>query len=93
MHKADIDASAVDNFYVVGLVNQSASAGAAINVTKMGPMTVTGHGFTVGAPLFLDASGAVTATAPSASNMAVVRVGFAKTANIIEVQIQVIGVA
>jgi hypothetical protein len=74
------------------LVNSSASIAGSIAVTKMGPITVTGHGFTVGAPLFLDASGAVTATAPSAANMAVVRVGFAKTANIIEVQVQVIGV-
>jgi hypothetical protein len=74
------------------LVNSAASAGGAITATKVGPITVTGHGFTIGAPLFLDASGAVTATAPSAANMAVVRVGFAKTANIIEVQIQVIGV-
>jgi hypothetical protein len=92
VYKSDIDASAADNFYVIGLVNSAASIAGAIVVTKVGPITVTGHGFTVGAPLFLDASGAVTATAPSAANMAVVRVGFAKTANIIEVQIQVIGV-
>jgi hypothetical protein len=92
VYKSDIDASVNDNFYVVGLVNSAASAGGAITATKVGPITVTGHGFTIGAPLFLDASGAVTATAPSAANMAVVRVGFAKTANIIEVQIQVIGV-
>ncbi len=92
VYKSDIDASVDDNFYVVGLVNSAASIAGSIAVTKVGPITVTGHGFTVGAPLFLDASGAVTATAPSAANMAVVRVGFAKTANIIEVQIQVIGV-
>ena len=92
VYKSDIDASVDDNFYVVGLVNSAASVAGSIAVTKVGPITVTGHGFTIGAPLFLDASGAVTATAPSAANMAVVRVGFAKTANIIEVQVQVIGV-
>jgi hypothetical protein len=92
MYKASTDASAVDNFYVVGLCNSAASAGNALPVTKMGPMTVTSHGFTVGAPLFLDSTGAVTETAPTAANSAVVRVGFAKTANIIEVQIQVVGV-
>jgi len=92
VYKADIDASTVDNFYVVGLCNAAAAAGANLMVTKMGPMTVTGHGFTVGAPLFLSSSGAVTQTAPSTANQAVIRVGFAKTANIIEVQIQVIGV-
>lgn len=92
VYKADIDASAADNFYVIGLVNDAQSAGGAIVVTKMGAMTVTSHGFTVGSPIFLDASGALTSTAPSTANMAVVRVGIAKDANTIDVAIQVIAV-
>ncbi|CAB4125803.1 Coiled stalk of trimeric autotransporter adhesin [uncultured Caudovirales phage] len=92
VYKAAIDASVSDNFYVVGLVNSAASAAGAIITTKLGSMTVTGHGFTVGSPLFLDAAGAVTSTAPSTSGNAVVRVGFAKDANTIDVQIQVMGV-
>ncbi len=92
VYKAAIDASSADNFYVVGLVNAAASAGGAIVVTKMGPMTITGHGFTVGSPVFLDAGGALTGTAPSASNMAVVRVGMVRDANTIEVGIQVMGI-
>lgn len=94
MYKADIDASSADNFYVIGLARPAAllAAGDAITVVKMGVINVPSHGFTVGAPLFLDASGAVTATAPSADNMAVVRVGMVIDANNIEVQIQLMGV-
>jgi hypothetical protein len=91
-YKASNDASAADNFYVIGLSNSTAVATGALPVVKMGPMTVTAHGFTVGAPLFLTATGSVTETAPSAVNSAVVRVGIAKDANTIEVQIQVVGV-
>jgi len=94
MYKADIDATSADNFYVIGLARPTAllAAGDAITVVKMGVINVPSHGFTVGAPLFLDASGAVTATAPSADNMAVVRVGMVIDANNIEVQIQVMGI-
>lgn len=94
VYKADIDASSADNFYAFGLVRPASSVAAAgaIQVVKSGEITATAHGFTVGAPLFLDASGAVTATAPTAANMAVVRVGMAIDANTIEVQIQVMGV-
>lgn len=92
VYKAAIDASSADNFYVVGLVNAAATAGGAIVVTKMGPMTITGHGFTVGSPVFLNTGGALTGTAPSASNTAVVRVGMVKDANTIEVGIQVMGI-
>ncbi len=92
VYKADTNAATADNFYVVGLVNASASAGSPITMTKTGPITVTAHGFTVGAPLFLDAAGAITATPPSASDTAVVRVGIVVDANTIDVQIQVMGV-
>lgn len=92
--KADYDATSVDNFYVVGLAYPagSVSAGGAVSVTRSGVINVPSHGFTIGAPLFLSATGAVTATAPSTANQAVVRVGMVRDANNIEVQIQVMGV-
>jgi hypothetical protein len=92
VYKADIDASVTDNFYVCGLCTAGASTGAAIPVVKAGLLTATAHGFTVGSPVFLDAAGAITSTAPSTANMAVVRVGLVKDANTIEVQIQVIAI-
>lgn len=94
MYKADIDASSVDNFYAIGLVRPASllAAGDPVTVVKHGTINVPTHGFTVGAPLFLDASGAVTETAPSTTNMAVVRLGMVIDANNIDVQIQVVGV-
>lgn len=95
MSKADIDATTVDNFYVAGLAYPagSVSAGGAVNITQAGLINVPSHGFTVGAPLFLDASGAITATAPTTTGYAVVRVGLVKDANNINVQIQVMYIA
>lgn len=94
MYKADIDASSADNFYAIGLVRPASllAAGDPVTVVKHGTINVPTHGFTVGAPLFLDASGAVTETAPSTANMAVVRLGIVIDANNIDVQIQVVGV-
>lgn len=93
MYKPTNDASSVDNFYVIGLTNSGGVAAAGdLEVVKAGPITVSGHGFTVGAPLFLGAAGVVTATAPTADNTAVVRVGMVIDANTIEVQIQVMGI-
>ena len=92
--KADNNAATVDNFYVAGLSYSagSVSAGGTINVVKFGIINVPTHGFTVGSPLFLDASGAITATAPSTINLAVVRVGIVKDANNIDVSIQIMGI-
>jgi hypothetical protein len=94
VYKADNDASVSDDFYVIGLVIPGAevTAGNPVSVVKLGRITATAHGFTVGAPIFLDAAGALTGTAPSAADEAVVRVGIARTANEIEVQPQVVGV-
>lgn len=93
-YKADNNAASVDNFYAIGLVNPSGSVstGAALIVTKAGTLTATGHGFTVGEPIFLGTAGALTNTPPTADNIAIVRVGFASDANTIEVQIAVVGV-
>jgi hypothetical protein len=95
MYKADNDATSTDNFHVVGLVltvGALSAAGSMPNIYKMGLMTVTSHGFTVGKPLWLGASGALTSTAPTASNIAAVKVGMVKDANTIDVQIQMMGV-
>lgn len=94
LYKADIDATSTDNFHVIGLVRApgSVTAGNPILATKAGLITATSHGFTVGLPLFLSSSGALTQTAPTTANMAVVKVGMVRDANTIEVQIQIIGV-
>jgi hypothetical protein len=95
LYKADNDATSTDNMYAIGLVLTVGALSAADsmpNVVKMGPITVTGHGFTVGKPVYLGASGALTSTAPTTSNLAVVRVGMVKSANIIDVNVQVVGV-
>ncbi len=94
VYKADYDSTSADNFYAMGLAYPagSVSAAGAITMTKMGLINVPSHGFTVGAPLFLGASGVVTATAPSTSLQAVVRVGMVRDANNIEVRIEVVGV-
>jgi hypothetical protein len=95
MYKADNDATSTDNFYAMGLVLTvgALSAGNAMPaVTKSGLMTVTAHGFTVGKPIYLGASGAITSTAPSAANSAVVKIGMVKDANTLDIQIQTMGI-
>lgn len=94
VYKADDDTTSADNFYVIGLAYSagSVSAAGAITVTKMGLINVPSHGFTAGAPLYLGASGAITATAPSTSLLAVEKVGMVRDANNIEVQIQLMGI-
>ena len=82
-----------DPFHAHGLlVATGETAGASVTVTKLGPITMTGHGLAVGEPVFLDSAGALTSTAPTTASEAVVKVGMAKDANTIEVQIQIMGV-
>jgi hypothetical protein len=94
IYKADKDASANDNFHVLGLVRPSAllAAGDPTQVVKHGKMSAPSHGFTVGLPIYLDASGALTQTAPSAADQAVVKVAMARDASTLEVQIQIMGI-
>jgi hypothetical protein len=99
LYKATNDASgsfpASDKFHAVGLMLTSgalSAADTAADVVKLGEITVTAHGFTVGEPLFLDAAGALTSTAPSAADTAVVIVGIVKSANIIDVSIREVGI-
>jgi hypothetical protein len=95
LYKADNDATSTDNFNVIGLVLTSGALSASNtmpNIVKFGNMTVTGHGLTIGKPVYLGASGALTSTSPSNSNLASVKVGIVKDANTIDVSIQIIGV-
>jgi len=92
---ANNDASSADLFYAIGVAYpaSSVSAGGDVVVTRKGALTVTAHGFTtIGAPIYLTAAGALTQTAPTAANSAIVRIGFVKTANILDIDIQVVGV-
>lgn len=94
VYKADYDASSVDNFHAIGLAYPSSgvSAAGAVIVVEMGLINAPSHGFTVGAPVYLSASGAVTGTAPSTANQAVVILGYAKDANNIFVKTQIVGI-
>jgi hypothetical protein len=94
VRKADNDASVTDNFHVIGIAFPAGaiSNGGTIDIVELGPITATSHGFTIGAPIFLGASGVLTNTAPSAASTASVQVGFAKDANTIFVKTQVLGV-
>jgi hypothetical protein len=91
---ADIDASVNNNFYVAGLM---VAAGDEVEedeviIVKMGKLVATGHGLSVGLPVFLDENGAVTQTAPSEADEAVVRLGIVQDANTIDVHIEVVGI-
>jgi len=95
IYKADKDASTTDNFYAIGLfksVGALAAADPMPAITKAGLMSAPSHGLTVGKPFFLAASGAVTSTAPSAINEAVIKLGMVKDANTLDIQIQIMGV-
>lgn len=94
MYKADYDSTTVDNFFVIGLAFPagSVSTGGSVTVIEQGLINVPSHGFTVGQPLYLSAAGAITATAPSTTLQAVVRVGMVKDANNIWVQVAVMGI-
>lgn len=97
LYKADYDASSVDNFHVVGVIKTvgALSAGDPMTVTKSGKMTAASHGFTVGQPIWLAASGAVSGTAvtTSDSGKAAVQLGQAETSGQLDIQIAKNGVA
>lgn len=89
----ELSVSGLDPFYIIGLaVTAGETAGTDVTVYKSGVMAAASHGFTVGEPIYLDSTGGLTSTAPTTASEAVVKVGIAKDANNIEVQIQVIGV-
>lgn len=100
VYLAQIDASVADNFYVVGFVKPPttpAAPGDSVVLYTSGLYTLA-SGDTpfastdVGRPVFLDANGAFTMTAPTAPDMAVVRVGIVKDVTEIDLQMQVMGI-
>lgn len=93
VYKADNDAETSDNFYAIGIAYpaEEVVAGEDLLVVKGGRMVVADHGFNPGA-LYLGSNGAITQTAPSDDDEAVVLLGFVIDANVIEVKIQFIAV-
>jgi hypothetical protein len=100
VYKADNDASSDDKFYVIGVLLPSATplvAGNSASVRLLGTATL-GSGDTnftspqQGKPVFLGASGAITTTAPTANDTAVVRLGIAQDATNLFVNPQVVGI-
>lgn len=99
IYKADNDAALEDNFYVIGIAFSSTSvaAGDSITLIPLGTHTLQSSdssfaGADIGKPVFLDAAGAFTVTAPTTTNDAVVRVGMVQTTTSLWVQPEVIGV-
>lgn len=89
----ELSVSGLDPFYAIGLAAATGeTAGTDVTVYKTGIMPASSHGFTVGQPIYLDSTGGLTSTAPTTAAEAVVKVGIAKDADNIEVQIQVMGV-
>jgi hypothetical protein len=105
VYAADTTTSSFNLFYVIGMASSatSVSAGQNITVTSLGSFSLSsadtafGSG-TDGAPVFLDAAGAFTLTAPSSTGLALVRIGVVQlrsataASNIIDVAPQVVGI-
>lgn len=98
---ADNDTNVGENFYVIGLVTPpgSISAGGAIKVTTqgthlLGTSDTPFDAADIGKPVFLDADGALTLTAPNVpgSGLAVVRIGIIEDTDRVHVDVQVVGV-
>lgn len=99
VYKASQDASSSDLFYVVGIAKSAGalSAGDGIEVTTHGLHTLGSsdaafNAADIGKAVFLTTGGALTITAPTTANHAVVRVGVVATTTSIFVQPQVMGV-
>lgn len=95
MFKADYDASSVDNFYVDGVLCTAGSlinAGSSWLLVKAGLLYAPAHGLTIGLPIYLAANGAITQTAPSTANQAVVYLGKVQDADNLQIRIQVMGI-
>lgn len=99
VYKADNDASANDNFYVIGIAysTSTVNAGDNINMIMLGEHSLQSSdsafaGADIGKPVFLGAAGAFTVTAPSAADTAIVRVGVVQETVKLMVQPQVVGI-
>ncbi len=92
MYKADPDSTSADNFDVIGvcLTVGAVSAAGAISLVNNGNLTATAHGLTVGEPIWLGASGAITQTAPTGAALsASVKLGTVKDANTLRIKVQI----
>lgn len=93
VYLADSDASSQDDFWAIGVAAATGeTAGQTLQVTKFGTLSAPSHGLAVGQPFYLDNNGAVTSTAPSAADQAVVKLGMVKDGSTLEINIQVMGV-
>lgn len=101
VYLADKDASAADDFHVIGLIYAGSAVSAAdpVTVYKFGKFDLgAAHGLTIGEEHFLGAAGVIIdggasgANAPSTADDAVVSVCIARTTNIVEVSIDRRGV-
>lgn len=104
VYKADTAAGApgseTNHFYVIGMVTTTGavSAGGSVSVVLTGEIALGSSmsafaSSDIGKPVYLDASGALTVTAPSGMNIAVVRVGTVMSTTSVMIQgIQLIGI-
>ena len=99
VYSADISTTSYDLFYVIGVFSSASavSAGGTIVVTCDGAYTLgsSDTAFStaqVGLPVFLAASGAYSATAPSTTGQAIVRLGIVSSTTTIDVNPAPVGV-
>jgi hypothetical protein len=84
-------ASAAGTAQVIGLANAAASATNPVSVRKLGKMSGF-SGLTAGSRYYLDTTaGAYTASVPSGTGNTIVQVGYAKSATVLDIQIQSLG--
>jgi hypothetical protein len=98
-YKADLDASAADNFYIIGIAFSAAGATAGDNLTmvSLGEYVLKAsdtpfNAADIGKPVFLDASGAFTVDSTFADDEATARIGMVQSTSKIWVQIEIVGV-
>jgi hypothetical protein len=84
------DNAVVAKSRVVGLADGVSGSGSDVKVVAAGPMTITGASFTVNAPVFLGTSGRPSTTIPGAGKR-IIRLGWAKAATVLMVDIQDMG--
>jgi hypothetical protein len=81
------DASAIATARAIGIANAAISASASGVIVTQGLIPGCGSGWTAGAPVFLsETAGALTHTAPTASNSVILQVGIAKNATDLQIQ-------
>lgn len=91
LYACDTTTSSFDLFYAIGTITvggSTAATGSNVTVTRIGSVTLGSSDPSltlVGQPVFLDAGGALTQTAPSSAGTAVTRMGMLRTTTIVDV--------